>query len=242
MIIELSNFPALRENIRIKYMKINFDLLTIFPECLASYFSSSILARAQKNNLIKITTHDIREQADNKHNRVDEPPYGGGPGMVIQIEPVYKTLKKVYSRKNNATRVILMSPQGKTFDQNEAKRLAKYKRLILIAGHYEAIDARIDHFVDEKISLGNFILTGGELAATCVVDSVARLLPGVVGKEASIKDESFSEFDKNSGQFNIEYPQYTRPEKFKSYSVPAVLLSGHHGQIKEWRAKQTGRR
>ncbi|OGY94813.1 MAG: tRNA (guanosine(37)-N1)-methyltransferase TrmD [Candidatus Komeilibacteria bacterium RIFOXYC1_FULL_37_11] len=219
-----------------------FDILTIFPESLDSYFGSSILKRAQDKKLIDIKLHDIRQAATDKRKTVDDTPYGGGPGMVLQIEPVYKTLKKVYPRKNKKTRVILLSPRGKTLDQNEVKRLSKYKRLILIAGHYEAIDARIDHFVDEKISLGNFILTGGELAATCVVDSVARLLPGVVGKVASVKDESFSEFDKNSGQFNIEYPQYTRPEKFKSYSVPAVLLSGHHGQIKEWRAKQTGRR
>ena len=219
-----------------------FDILTIFPESLDSYFGSSILKRAQDKKLIEIKLHDIRQAATDKRKTVDDTPYGGGPGMVLQIEPVYKTLKKVYPRKNKKTRVILLSPRGKTLDQNEVKRLSKYKRLILIAGHYEAIDARIDHFVDEKISLGNFILTGGELAATCVVDSVARLLPGVVGKVASVKDESFSEFDKNSGQFNIEYPQYTRPEKFKSYSVPAVLLSGHHGQIKEWRAKQTGRR
>jgi len=219
-----------------------FDILTIFPESLDSYFGSSILKRAQDKKLIDIKLHDIRQAATDKRKTVDDTPYGGGPGMVLQIEPVYKTLKKVYPRKNKKTRVILLSPRGKTLDQNEVKRLSKYKRLILIAGHYEAIDARIDHFVDEKISLGNFILTGGELAAACVVDSVARLLPGVVGKVASVKDESFSEFDKNSGQFNIEYPQYTRPEKFKSYSVPAVLLSGHHGQIKEWRAKQTGRR
>src|SRR3989339_279888 len=239
MIIELSNFPALRENIRIKYMKINFDLLTIFPECLASYFSSSILARAQKNNLIKITTHDIREQADNKHNRVDEPPYGGGPGMVLQIEPVYKTLKKVYSKKNKNTQVILLTPSGETLTQNKVKELSKYKRLILIAGHYEAIDARIDNFVDQKISLGNFILTGGELAAAVVVDAVARLVPGVLGKEESLDEESFSVYDEKSKKFNIEYPQYTRPEEFKGLKVPEILLSGNHEKIRLWRQKQS---
>lgn len=216
-----------------------FDILTIFPESLGSYFSCSILARAQKNKLIEINTHDIRQQSTDKHHRVDDTPYGGGPGMVIQIEPVYKTLKKVYKRKNQSTRVILMSPRGKTLNQNEVKRLAKYKRLILIAGHYEAIDARIDEFIDEKISLGNFILTGGELVAACVVDSVSRLVSGVVGKEASVLDESFSEYNKQSGEFNIEYPQYTRPEEFKGLKVPEILLSGHHGQIREWRDKQT---
>lgn len=219
-----------------------FDILTIFPQSLDSYFGSSILKRAQDKKLINIKLHDIRDAATDKRKTVDDTPYGGGPGMVLQIEPVYKTLKKIYPRKNKKTRVILLSPRGETLNQNEVKRLAKYQRLILIAGHYEAIDARIDHFVDEKISLGNFILTGGELAAACVIDSVARLVPSVVGKAASIKDESFSEFDQKNKQFNIEYPQYTRPEKFKGYSVPTVLLSGHHGQIKEWRLKNTLRR
>ncbi|MFA6467122.1 MAG: tRNA (guanosine(37)-N1)-methyltransferase TrmD [Patescibacteria group bacterium] len=219
-----------------------FDILTIFPESLDSYFNSSILKRAQDNKLIEINTHDIREQATDKRKTVDDTPYGGGPGMVIQIEPVYKTLKKIYKRSNKNTRVILMSPQGQSLDQNEVKRLAKYKRLILIAGHYEAIDARIDNFIDEKISLGNFVLTGGELAAACIVDSVSRLIPGVVGKEASVQDESFSDYDKKTEEFNIEYPQYTRPEVFKGFKVPEVLLSGHHAKIKEWRSQQTKHR
>ena len=226
-----------------------FDILTIFPESLSSYFNSSILARAQKKKLIKIKTHDIRAAAKDKRRTVDDTPYGGGPGMVLQIEPVYKTLKKIYprlrsasakqERKTKSTRVILLSPRGETLTQNKVKQLAKYKRLILIAGHYEAIDARIDNFVDEKISLGNFIMTGGELAAAAVIDSVARLVPGVVGKAESVQNESFSEYDQKSGEFNIEYPQYTRPEDFKGYKVPEVLLSGHHGEIKKWRDKQT---
>ena len=216
-----------------------FDLLTIFPECLESYFNSSILGRAQKNKLIKINTHDIREQTKDKRRTVDDTPYGGGPGMVLQIEPVYKTLKKIYKIKNKNTQVILLSPRGETLTQNKVKELSKYKRLILIAGHYEAIDARIDNFVDEKISLGNFVMTGGELAAAAVIDSVSRLVPGVVGKAESVEDESFSEYNKKSGEFNIEYPQYTRPEDFKGYKVPEILLSGHHDEIQKWRDKQT---
>ncbi|MBT4209713.1 MAG: tRNA (guanosine(37)-N1)-methyltransferase TrmD [Candidatus Komeilibacteria bacterium] len=216
-----------------------FDILTIFPESLDSYFNSSILKRAQENKLININSHDIREQTTDKRKTVDDTPYGGGPGMVIQIEPVYKTLKKIYKRQSKNTRVILMSPQGKSLDQNEVKRLAKYKRLILIAGHYEAIDSRIDNFIDEKISLGNFVLTGGELAAACVIDSVSRLVPGVVGKEESVQDESFDEYNKKTKEFNIEFPQYTRPEDFMGYKVPKILLSGHHGEIKKWREKQT---
>jgi tRNA (guanine37-N1)-methyltransferase len=216
-----------------------FDILTIFPESLSSYFNSSIIKRAQDKKLISINTFDIREQTTDKRKTVDDTPYGGGPGMVLKIEPVYKTLKKIYKIKSKNTRVILLTPRGKTLDQNKVRALAKYKRLILIAGHYEAVDARIDKFIDEKISLGNFILTGGELAAACVVDSVARCVSGVVGKEASVLEESFSIYSKQDKKFNIEFPQYTRPVEFKGLKVPKVLLSGNHRLIKEWRDKQT---
>ncbi len=219
-----------------------FDILTIFPNSLDSYFNSSILKKARDKKLIDIRMHDIRAAATDKRKTVDDTPYGGGPGMVIKIEPVYKTLKKIYKKENKKTRVILLTPRGATLDQNKVKKLAKYDRLILIAGHYEAIDARIDKFIDEKISLGNFILTGGELAAACVVDSASRLVKGVVGKEASVLDESFGVYDKPSKQFNIEYPQYTRPDNFKGLKVPKVLLSGNHKLVKEWRDKNSGLR
>jgi tRNA (guanine37-N1)-methyltransferase len=226
-----------------------FDILTIFPNILDSYFDSSILKRAQDKKLIEVRTHDIRQATTDKRKTVDDTPYGGGPGMVIKIEPVVKTLKKIYPKlknrpqggrlKGGKTRVILLTPRGATLDQNKVKQLAKYDRLILISGHYEAIDARIDKFIDEKISLGNFVLTGGELAAACVVDSVSRLVKGVVGKEESVADESFSFYDKQSKKFNVEFPQYTRPDKFMNLKVPKVLLSGNHKLIKEWREKQT---
>lgn len=216
-----------------------FDILTIFPNILDSYFDSSILKRARDKKLIEVRTHDIREATTDKRKTVDDTPYGGGPGMVIKIEPVYKTLKKIYKVKSKKTRVILLTPRGNTLDQNKVKQLAKYDRLILIAGHYEAIDARIDKFIDEKISLGNFVLTGGELAVACVVDSVSRLVKGVVGKEESVADESFSFYDKQTKQFNVEFPQYTRPDKFMNLAVPKVLLSGNHKLIKEWRQKQS---
>jgi len=219
-----------------------FDILTIFPDALESYFNSSIIGRARKLKKIQIDTHDIRSAAIDRHKTVDDTPYGGGPGMVLKIEPVVKTLKKIYSRKNKATRVILLTPRGQTLNQNKVKELAKYKRLILVTGHYEAIDARIDEFVDEKISLGNFILSGGELAAACVVDSVSRLVPGVVGKTASVADESFSIYDSKTKEFNIEYPQYTRPEKFQGLPVPKVLLSGDHAKIKAWRQAKSRKR
>lgn len=219
-----------------------FDLLSIFPHSLDSYFSSSILAKAQEKKLISIKTHDIRQASTDKRHTVDDKPYGGGPGMVIQIEPVYKTLKKVYKKPSKNTRVILLSPRGKTFTQNDVKRLANYKRLIFIAGHYESIDARMEKLVDENISLGNFVLTGGELAAACIIDSVARLVSGVVGKMDSLREESFSNFDKASKMFNVEYPQYSRPDNFRGLKVPQVLLSGNHGEIRKWREKQIKQR
>ncbi len=218
-----------------KKKKIRFDLLSIFPNSLDSYFNSSIIRRAQEKKLIIINKHDIRDNTNDKRKTVDDVPYGGGPGMILKIEPIYKTLKKIYPRKNKSTRVILLTPRGNTYNQNKVKSLSKYKRIILIAGHYEAIDARIDKFIDEKISIGNFILTGGELGAGIIIDSITRLIPGVLGQKDSLKEESFSEYNKKTKKFNIEYPQYTRPEVFKNLRVPPVLLSGHHQKIKEWR-------
>jgi tRNA (guanine37-N1)-methyltransferase len=225
-----------------------FDILSLFPDALENYFNSSILGRAQKSKRIKVVNHDVRKWAQNKHNKVDDTPYGGGAGMVIRVDVVHRALKaiikkarkqenkKARKQESKKTRIVLLTPRGETFDQRTAKRLSKYTRLILIAGRYEAIDARIDNFIDEKISLGNFILTGGELAAACIVDSVARLVPGVVGKEESLVHESFTDFD--NGITNIEHPQYTKPEVYlKKYRVPKVLLSGDHKQIKAWRKK-----
>ncbi len=214
-----------------------FDLLSIFPDSLDSYLNSSIIKRAREEKKINVYTHDIRESALDKHKTVDDTPYGGGPGMVMKIDVVHKALKKIYPRKNKNTRVILLSPRGEIYDQKKAKELSKYKRIILIAGHYEAIDARIDNYIDEKISLGNFILTGGELPAACIIDSVSRLVPGVLGKQESLEEESFSKF--SNKKVNIEYPQYTRPEVFKKLKVPKILLSGHHKEIKKWRVKNT---
>ncbi len=222
-----------------KKKKIRFDLLSIFPNSLDSYFNSSLLRRAQEKKIISINKYNLRDNANDKHKTVDDTPYGGGPGMVLKIEPIYKTLKKIYPQRNKSTRVILLTPRGKTFNQNKVKNLSKYKRIILIVGHYEAIDARIDKFVNEKISIGNFILTGGELGAGIIIDSISRLIPGVLGQKDSLKEESFSEYNKKTKKFNIEYPQYTRPEVFKDLRVPKILLSGHHQKIKEWRRKNS---
>lgn len=209
-----------------------FDILTIFPKIFDSYFSHSLMARAQKKRLIKIATHDLRKYTTDKHKTVDDRPYGGGVGMVMKVDVIYKTLKKLRATSYKLpARVILLTPQGKVFNQKIAGRLAKYDRLILISGRYEGYDERIRKLVDEEISIGDYILTGGEIPAMAVVDTVARLVPGVVGKEASLEEESFSER-------LLEYPQYTRPPNFRGMKVPKVLLSGDHKKIQEWRQDQ----
>jgi len=212
-----------------------YDILTIFPNIFDSYINESILGRAQKSKKIKIKVHDIRKNAVDKHNTVDDKPYGGGPGMVMMVEPIYKTLKKIKHKKNS--KVVLLSAKGKTWTQQKAQRYKKLDQLILICGHYEGVDERVKNFIDEEISIGDYVLTGGELGAMVLVDSTARLIPGVLGKEASLKEESHSK------KGYLEYPQYTRPEVFKigkkQYKVPEVLLSGHHAKIKQWREKQS---
>ena len=214
-----------------------FDVISLFPESLEAYYTSSILGRAQKTKRIKIHNHDLRKWSGNKHNRVDDTPYGGGPGMVIRVDVVHRAIKAIYKNKSKDTHIILLTPRGKTYDQKKAHQLALYKRIILIAGRYEAIDARIDHFVDEKISIGNFVLTGGELAAACIVDSVSRLIPGVVGKKESLSEESFASF--HGRLTSVEYPQYTKPEMYLKNKVPQILLSGNHQKIALWRKGKT---
>ena len=207
------------------------------------------MARGRKLGLIKIAVHDIRKFARGKHKTVDDRPYGGGVGMVMKVEVIFNALTKL-KRNSSLTlpslpvpqagpsrgegkreRVILMTPQGKVFNQKHVKRLAKYDRLIIISGRYEGYDERIRKLVDEEISIGDYVLTGGELPAMVVIDAVARLQPGVVGKEQSLVDESFS-------KPLLEYPQYTRPAEFQGMKAPKVLLSGNHAKIKAWRDEQ----
>ncbi len=208
-----------------------FDIITIFPKIFDSYFKESIIKRAQQKKLVKINIHNLRDYTEDKHKTVDDKPYGGGPGMIFKLEPVYKAVKKIKGKKK--TKVILFSAKGKKFDQKMAKRFSKLDKLILICGRYEGVDERIaKHIADEEISIGDYVLTGGEIPAMIVVDALTRLIPGVITKE-SLKEESF-----NKG--NVEYPQYTRPENFKSWKVPKILLSGNHKKIKEWRKKHKG--
>jgi tRNA (guanine37-N1)-methyltransferase len=217
----------------------HFDILSIFPESFESYFGVSILKRAKEDGLINISLHDLRAFTHDKHHKVDDTPYGGGAGMVMKAEPFFEAVESISSQQladNNKqkTRVILFSAKGKVFTQADAKRLSEYDRLILLCGRYEGVDERVaDHLIDEEISIGEYVLTGGELPAMIVVDAVARLLPGVLGNSESSVDESHSE------EGVLEYPQYTKPEEFRGWKVPEILLSGHHADIEKWREEQS---
>lgn len=219
---------------------INFEIITIFPEIFDSYFKTSIIGRAIKRGLIRIKIHDLRKWTKDKHRTVDDRPYGGGPGMIIKADVVYRALKsfskKNFNKKNQ--KIILLTPSGRPFTQKMAEKYSCFKKLIFICGHYEGFDARVEKFIDEKISLGPYVLTGGELPTMAIIDSVSRLISGVIRKE-SLKEESFSQ-----SIINFEYPQYTRPETLiiknksglmKKLSVPRVLLTGDHKKIRAWR-------
>lgn len=205
-----------------------FDILTLFPN-MFDILNESILGRAQEKNLININVVNIRDFSKDKHNKVDDTPYGGGAGMVMRADVVYDCYNSV---KTDDSKVIYLSPQGKTLDQDKVKELSKEKHLILLCGHYEGIDQRvIDEIVDEEISIGDYVLTGGELPAMVLIDSVSRYVEGVLNKE-SIQEESFTDD-------LLEYPQYTRPEVFRGKKVPEVLLTGHHQNIEKWRKEQS---
>ena len=206
------------------------DILTLFPEMFQGPFDESIIKRAQKKNLVEIKVHNLRKWAEDKRSTVDDRPFGGGAGMILMIKPIDKALKEI---KTKETKVILLGPKGEVFNQKKAEKLAKNKHLIFICGHYEDIDERVkEHLIDEEISIGDFILTGGELPVMMVVDTIVRLIPGVLEKSEATKEESFG----HSGL--LEYPQYTRPDEFKGWKVPEVLLSGDHQKIEAWRKKK----
>lgn len=207
-----------------------FDFLTIFPNIFSSYLDESILGRAQKTKKVIFETHDLRDYSSDKHRTVDDRPYGGGVGMVMKVEPIYKALKSIPKKKKR--RVLLMSAKGKIFTQADAKRMTKYDQIVIICPRYEGVDERVVEYVDEEVSIGQFVLTGGELPAMMIADAVTRLLPGVLGKDESSQDESHN----INGQ--LEYPQYTRPETFRKKTVPKELLSGNHKDISAWRNAQ----
>ncbi len=209
-----------------------FDILTLFPDMCKAVTGESILKRAQNSGAIEVKVTDIREYADNKHHKVDDYPYGGGRGMVMAVQPVEAALNAICEETGKKPYVIYMSPKGKVFNQQKAIELSKKDGITLLCGHYEGVDQRIiDEFVDEEISVGDYVLTGGELPALIVVDSVSRMIEGVLGGEECYEDESIY-----SGL--LEYPHYTRPADYKGMLVPEVLLSGHDKNIREWRRKQ----
>ncbi len=217
-------------------MASGFDILTIFPDIFSAYLGESILKRAAEKGLIDVGIYNLRDFTSDRHRTVDDYPYGGGSGMVMKIEPIYNAVNSI-NADGLSRKVILLSPQGRTFDQEMAESLSRdNSRLLFICGRYEGIDERVRELVvDEEISIGDYILTGGELAALVIIDSIARLIPGVLGDEDSVKDESFS-------WGILDYPHYTRPAEFKGLKVPDVLLSGNHREISRWRRREAIRR
>jgi tRNA (guanine37-N1)-methyltransferase len=205
------------------------DILTLFPE-MFEIFNHSIIKRAQENNLISIKAHDIRAYSINKHKKVDDYPYGGGAGMVMTPQPIVDAIRNI--KNNNKGKVIFLGPRGKTFNSELSKELSGEKELIFLCGHYEGIDERIYKHIDMEISLGDFILTGGEMACIPVIDSVCRFIPGVLKTSESYEDESFYDGV-------LEFPQYTRPEVFEGDKIPEVLISGHHENIRKWRRRKS---
>jgi tRNA (guanine37-N1)-methyltransferase len=222
------------------------DIVTLFPKMFESPFAESIIKRAINKGIIDLKIHNLRDWAVDSYGSVDDKPFGGDVGMLIRPEPVYKALKTlcpsdISLKKGNLKRkIVLMSARGKRFDQKKAEELSKLDNLILIAGHYEGFDQRISDFmVDEEISIGDYVLTGGELPAMIITDAVSRLVPGVLGKDESSQIESWSEIDIDGKKVRtIEYPQYTRPQEFNGYKVPEVLVSGDPKKIKEWQMEQ----
>lgn len=211
------------------------DILTLFPGMFAGPFSESMLKRAQEKGLASIHLHDIRDYTTDKHHVVDDYPYGGGAGMVMKPEPVYAALQAVFAQDESAPAapVLLMTPQGEPFTQAIARQLVQQPRMVIICGHYEGFDERIrQHMATRELSIGDYVLTGGELPAMVITETVIRLIPGVMGSDQSAEEESFS-----AGL--LEYPHYTRPPEFMGWGVPPVLLSGHHAEVEKWRRRQS---
>ena len=208
------------------------DIITLFPSMFRGPFDESIIKRARKKGILEINLHNLRDFTGDRHRTVDDLPYGGGAGMVMKPEPLFRAVEKVKEEKRSSWKVILLSPQGQPFAQEKAKELAQEEGLIFICGHYEGVDERVrEHLIDEELSLGDFVLTGGELAAMVIVDAIARMLPQVLGCKDSIREDSFY-------QTLLDYPHYTRPAEFRGWKVPGVLISGNHQKIREWRKKK----
>ncbi len=207
-----------------------FEIISIFPDIFYPYFKTSIFGRACKNGLIQSTLHNLRDYTKDRHKTVDDSPYGGGAGMVMKVEPIYDNVQSILNKENISTRILLLSAKGKIFTQEDARRLSHYERIILICGRYEGVDERVNqHIADEEISVGPYVLTGGELPAMIVCDAITRLIPGVLGNPHSLQEESRGDL------YDASYPQYTKPEVFNDWTVPRTLLEGNHTEIEKWR-------
>jgi tRNA (guanine37-N1)-methyltransferase len=209
---------------------LRFHILTIFPDFFAGPFQHGVVAKAAEAGLIQIDIHNLRNWTHDRHRTVDDRPFGGGEGMLLKPAPIFEAVESIWPERTPSQRLVLLSAQGQRFDQEAARRLSQYKEVFLICGRYEGVDERVaEHLADEELSIGDFVLSGGELAAALVVDCVSRLLPGVLGNEDSALQESFSHKDL------LDCPQYTRPADFRGWKVPEVLLSGNHEEIRRWR-------
>ena len=221
-------------------MEIN--ILTLFPEMFTGPLSESIIKRAVKKDVVKINLVNIRDFAEDKHKTVDDTPYGGGAGMVLKVDVMDRAIKSITGNERKDCHIILLTPQGKRFNQVKAEELSRNNKLIFICGHYEGFDERIrEHLVDEEISIGDFVLSGGEIAAMAITDAVVRLIPGALGKDESSSEETFSLKDEE-GNVLLEYPQYTKPSSYKGWEVPEILTSGDHAKIKKWRLEEAKKR
>ena len=216
------------------------DVVTIFPEAVEPFLKAALLGKAVERELLDVDVHDLREYTTDPHRKVDDEPYGGGPGMVMTAQPFFDAVEAIApERKPDGTRVILLSPQGRRFDQSVARELSALDRIVLLCGRYEGVDERVaQHLADEELSIGDYVLAGGEAAALVVIDAVARLLPGVVGEPSSVEQDSF---EPGSGGL-LDHPHYTRPASFRGHDVPEALLSGDHARIERWRREEAERR
>lgn len=222
------------------------DIITLFPKMFSGPFSESIVKRAQEKGLVDIKIHDLRSWAEDKHKTVDDRPYGGGTGMILKIDPIYNALQDLNSQFTiHNSKTVLLDPGGTPFTQDRAQKLSKLNHIILITGHYEGVDHRVrEHLIDEELSIGDYVLTGGELPAMVIVDAIVRLIPHVLEKPFATLSESFSKMENDKWKMKniLEYPQYTRPEEFKGWKVPQVLLSGNHKEIEKWKKTQAVQR
>ncbi len=212
-----------------------FDVLTLFPEIFTGYLGQSLLNKAIDRDLVHVAIHDVRQWSTDKHQKVDDRPYGGGPGMVLCVKPVVESVEDVQKESDGPGRVVMLTPQGRQLNQKVIEELAREKRLLLLCGRYEGFDQRVtDILQPDEISIGDFVLNGGEVAAMVLIDAVIRLVPGVLGDESSATDDSFSE-----GNRHLEFAQYTRPREYRGHAVPDVLLGGNHEEIARWRREQS---